>query len=198
MQTTNLKEKFLKETRYKLKNLLGKKNIYEVPSLEKIVINTGFGRLAPDEKTREIIAADLAKITGQKPIFTAAKAAIAGFKIRKGQIIGAKVTIRGAKMDHFFEKLVSIVLPRLRDFRGVSEDSFDPRGNYTLGFREANVFPEVDYGRADKPIGLEITVCTTAQTSKEARALLTELGMPFKVQKVSRGRTRPQPAQIGD
>lgn len=198
MQTANLKEKYLVETRYKLKDLLEKKNIYEVPSLEKIVINTGFGRLAPDEKTREVVAADLTKITGQKPIFTAAKAAIAGFKIRKGQIIGAKVTIRGAKMYHFFEKLVSIVLPRLRDFRGVSEDSFDSQGNYTLGFREANVFPEVEYGRTGKLIGLEITICTTAQTSKEARALLTELGMPFKVQKVSRGQARLQPVQMGD
>jgi len=138
------------------------------------------------------VAANLGKITGQKPIFTTAKKAIAGFKIRKGQIIGAKVTLRKAKMYHFFEKLVSVVLPRLRDFRGLSADSFDSQGNYTLGFKEANVFPEVEYGRAEKPIGLEITICTTAKIDEEARMLLKELGMPFKVQKVSQKQTEAQ------
>jgi len=188
----NLKEKYLTVVRPKLKETLGKKNVYQTPFLEKIVVNVGFGKIAPDEKTRDQVAADLAKITGQKPIFTAAKKAIAAFKTRKGQIIGVKVTLRGNRMNHFFEKLVSIVLPRIRDFRGVSEESFDRLGNYTLGFREANVFPEVEYGRADKPIGLEVTICTTGRTDEEARALLTELGMPFKTQKTKQGQKGDQ------
>ena len=196
MQTTNLRERYLTEIRYKLKDLLGKKNIYEVPSLEKIVVNTGFGRIAPDEKTREQIASDLAKMTGQKAISRPAKKAIAGFKIRKGQIIGAKVTIRGAKMYHFFEKLVSIVLPRLRDFRGISENSFDERGNYTLGFKEANVFPEVEYSRSDRPTGLEITIVTSANTTEEAWALLKELGLPFRHRKALVEQIKTQPTAV--
>ncbi len=181
MQPGNLKEKYLKEIKGSLKKSLDKKNIYEVPALEKIVINTGFGKLSPDSKTIDAILGKLAAITGQKPIITQAKKAIAGFKIRKGQKIGAKVTLRGEKMYHFFEKLVSIALPRLRDFRGVSEKSFDGGGNYTLGFYEMNVFPEVEYTRADKPIGLEITIRTTAKTDEGARSLLEGLGMPFVV-----------------
>ena len=179
MQTGNLKERYFKEVRNNLKRSLNKKNIYEVPALEKIVINTSFGKLSPDGKLIDDILGKLATITGQKPILTQAKKAIAGFKIRKGQKIGAKVTLRGEKMYHFFEKLVSVALPRLRDFRGVSEKSFDGRGNYTLGFFEINIFPEVEYTRADKPIGLEITICTNAQTNEEAKTILEELGMPF-------------------
>jgi len=179
MQTANLKEKYSKETRVSLKKSLGKKNIYEVPALTKIVINTSFGKLSPDQKTREQISNNLAKIAGQKPLFTSAKKAIAGFKTRKGQVIGAKVTLRGEKMFHFFEKLVSIVLPRLRDFRGVSGNSFDKKGNYTIGFREINNFPEVEYSKSERAIGLEATICTNAKTTQEARALLAELGVPF-------------------
>lgn len=180
MQTGNLKEKYKNEISAKLKETLDKKNIYEVPALQKIVINTGFGRLNPDDKARQQIAENLAKITGQKPIFTTAKQAIAAFKIRKKQVIGAKITLRGDKMYHFFEKLVRVVLPRLRDFRGVNEKAFDNRGNYTIGFSEINIFPEIEYRAGEKPVGLEITINTTAQNDEEAKMLLTALGMPFK------------------
>jgi large subunit ribosomal protein L5 len=179
MQTGNLREKYFKETRNNLKTTLKKKNIYEVPSLEKIVVNTSFGKLSPDGKMSSDILNKLTAITGQKPVLTNAKKAIAGFKIRKGQKIGVKVTLRGEQMYHFFEKLTSITLPRLRDFRGVSERSFDGRGNYTLGFYETNIFPEVEYTRNDKPLGLEITICTDTKSDDESRALLEKLGMPF-------------------
>ncbi|MDP2720886.1 MAG: 50S ribosomal protein L5 [bacterium] len=184
MQTGNLKVKYNQEIRKHLKETLGKKNIYQVPKLEKIVLNIGFGKIAPDEKTREQIATNLAKISGQKPIFTVAKKAIAGFKIREGQIIGAKASLRGDKMYHFFEKLVSIVIPRLRDFRGLNEKSFDTKGNYTIGFREINLFPEIEYKSGERAVGLEITICSNALNPEEAEALLRELGMPFRADKV--------------
>jgi len=177
---SGLKEKYLKEILPKLKKELSKSNVYKVPALEKISLNTGFGKLAPDAKGIEQIMADLAKISGQKPASTKARKAIAAFKTRQGQIIGAKVTLRGTKMYDFFEKLVTIVFPRLRDFRGVSNDSFDKQGNYTLGFRELNVFPEIEYSRTEKPYGVELTIKTTAADKTEAKALLTALGMPFK------------------
>lgn|SRR4030042_3544633 len=179
MQTGNLKEKYLKEIRNKLKKELGKKNIYEVPGLVKIVINVGFGKISADSKVKDLISENLKKISGQKPVFTVAKKAIAGFKIRKGQTIGAKVTLRGDKMYHFYKKLVSIVFPRLRDFRGVKEKSFDNKGSFTLGFAEINVFPEIEYNRMDKATGLEVTICTSAKSKDEAKALLLDLGMPF-------------------
>ena len=184
MQAGNLRDKYLKELRNRLKDSMGKKNIYEVPMMEKVVINTSFGKLSPDVKLKEQILNKLSQITGQKPVLTKAKKAIAGFKIREGQDIGAKVTLRGEKMFHFFEKLVSIVLPRLRDFRGVSESSLDGKGNFTLGFSEINLFPEVEYTRSEKPIGLEITIRTSARTDEEAKALLSELGMPFRKNQV--------------
>ncbi|OGY24186.1 MAG: 50S ribosomal protein L5 [Candidatus Woykebacteria bacterium RBG_13_40_15] len=181
MQTANLKEKYIKEVRPKLKDTLGLKNTYSVPAIEKIVVNTGFGKLSPDQKAMEQIASEIEKITGQKVIFTRARKAIASFKTRKGQIIGAKVTLRGEKMYHFLEKLIAIVLPRIRDFKGVDIKSFDKQGNYTLGFREINVFPEVEYtARAEKKIGLEIVICTTAKNDDDAKALLSEYGVPFK------------------
>jgi len=198
MQTGNLREKYLKEIRKNLKTSLGKKNIYEVPRLEKIVVNTGFGKISTDGKMKEAIADKLATVAGQKPMHTSAKKAIAGFKIREGQIIGAKVTLRGEKMYHFFEKLVSIALPRLRDFRGVSEKSFDKRGNYTLGFHEINVFPEVEYDRTEKPVGLEITIQTSTQTSEEAKALLSQLGMPFRDRGEKRHRLVEQTANLSE
>ncbi|MEX0622205.1 MAG: 50S ribosomal protein L5 [Candidatus Woykebacteria bacterium] len=179
MQEGNLKERYFKTIRNGLKNSSREGNIYEVPKLTKIVVNTSFGRLSPDQKTKEQIVDNLAKITGQKPVFTIARAAIAGFKIRKGQVIGAKVTLRGEKMYHFFEKLVSVVIPRLRDFRGMSDKSFDGKGNYTVGFQEMNLFPEVEYSRSEKGIGLEITICTSAKGPKDTKKLLTEFGMAF-------------------
>jgi large subunit ribosomal protein L5 len=180
MQTADLRGRYKTEIKQKLKKSLNKENIFQVPKMEKIVINVGFGRLAPDEKGRESIANNLAKLTGQKPIFTAAKKAIAGFKIRKGQIIGAKSTLRAAKMFQFFEKLTAIVLPRIRDFRGVSEKSFDGQGNFTLGFRDTSVFPEMEYNKGEKLTGLEVVIHTTAKTDEEAKALFTELGVPFQ------------------
>jgi large subunit ribosomal protein L5 len=183
VQSGNLKNRYTNEIRGKLETSFGKENIYEVPKLEKIVINTSFGRIAPDKIVREKIINNLAVITGQKPIFTTAKKAIAGFKTRKGQVIGAKATLRGDKMYHFFEKLVSIVIPRLRDFRGMSAGSFDKKGNYSIGFDEINIFPEIEYNRGEKAIGLEINICTTAKTQEEAKKLLTKLGMAFERQK---------------
>lgn len=179
MQTGSLKEKYFKEIRGKLMKSLEKGNIFEVPKLEKIVINTSFGRMSPDQKTKEQIAVSLATITGQKPIFTKAKKAIAGFKIREGQVIGAKVTLRNEKMYNFFKKLVSIVFPRLRDFRGVSTQSFDKSGNYSVGFSELSIFPEIDYVKGQKTVGLEVTIATSALNKEDAKKLLEELGMAF-------------------
>ncbi len=172
------------ETKEKSAKDLNVKNIFAVPKIEKIVLNVGFGGLSGDQKIQEAVAAGLKKITGQAPSLTAAKKAIASFKIRKGQVIGAKVTLRGKKSDDFFRKLVSIVLPRMRDFRGVSARSFDGQGNYTLGFREFNVFPEIDYSKGEKQFGLEITIKTTAKTDEEARKLLEGLGMRFQKEKL--------------
>jgi len=187
-QAGSLKLKYFKEIRPKLRESLGKKNIYEPPRLEKIVINVGFGKDNPDQKQRDQIISRLAIITGQKPLLTEARLAIAGFKIRKGQVIGAKVTLRNTKMYDFFEKLVSIVIPRLRDFRGMSLGSFDGKGNYTIGLREINVFPEVEYTRGEKTFGLEVVICTSTDNNNEAKILLTELGMPFKKENTNRKR----------
>ena len=185
-QAGGLKLKYFKEIRPKLKESLGKKNIHEPPRLEKIVINVGFGKDNPDQKQREQIISRLAAVTGQNPVLTKARLAIAGFKIRKGQVIGAKVTLRNTKMYDFFEKLVSIVIPRLRDFRGMSLGSFDGKGNYTIGFREINVFPEVENTRGEKTFGLEIVICISTDNNDEAKMLLTELGMPFKKENTNR------------
>ncbi len=179
MQTGNLKQKYTKEIRSKLKNSLSKRNIYEVPKLTKIVVNTGFGKMSPDKGSREKINQNLMAITGQKPIFTTAKKAIAGFKTRKGQIIGAKVTLRGDRMYHFYEKLVNIVIPRLRDFRGMSEESFDGHGNYSIGFSEITLFPEIEYSRGEKVFGLQVVICSDAKSKKETMELLANLGMAF-------------------
>lgn len=179
-QKNSIREKFEKEIKPQLKKSLGKKNIYQVPKLEKIVLNIGFGKSNPDKKQKEQIFSRLSVITGQKPMFTKAKKAIAGFKLREEQVIGAKVTLRNERMYHFFEKIVSIVMPRLRDFRGMSESSFDGRGNYTIGFQEINVFPEVEYTRGEKATGLEVVICTSASNDIEAKELLVKLGVPFK------------------
>lgn len=175
-----VKEKYEKEVIKKLTESFAIKNRYSVPKVSKVVLNVGYGKVATDEKAREQILKDLAKITGQKPAIRAAKKAIASFKIRQGQPIGAQVTLRGKRMFDFLDKLTGIVLPRVRDFRGVSERSFDQGGNYTLGFREINVFPEIDYTKADKQTGLEITIVTTAKDADHGKVLLEGIGIPFR------------------
>ncbi|WP_041695512.1 50S ribosomal protein L5 [Alicyclobacillus acidocaldarius] len=156
------------------------KNPLQVPRLEKIVINMGLGEATQNPKVIDAAVEDLRAISGQQPVVTRAKKSIAGFRLRQGMPIGVKVTLRGERMYHFLDKLMNLALPRVRDFRGVSPRSFDGRGNYTLGLREQLIFPEIDYDKIDKVRGLEVVMVTTAKTDEEARALLTELGMPFR------------------
>ena len=158
----------------------GYKNIMQVPKLEKIVINMGLGDTKDNPKSLDSAVADLAVISGQKPVVTKAKKSVANFKVREGMKIGAKVTLRGNRMYEFADRLMSIVLPRVRDFRGVSPTSFDGRGNFALGLKEQLVFPEIVYDNVDKIRGMDIVFVTTAHTDEEARELLTLLGMPFK------------------
>lgn len=155
------------------------KSIMQVPHLEKIVLNIGVGDATSDSKRLDEAVSELALITGQKPVITKAKKSIATFKLREGQSIGCKVTLRGIRMYEFFDKLVSIALPRVRDFRGVSKNSFDGRGNYTLGVKEQLIFPEIDYDKVGRVRGLDVVIVTTANTDEESYALLKELGMPF-------------------
>jgi large subunit ribosomal protein L5 len=175
-----LKERYRTEVVPQMMKKFNYKNVMQVPKLEKIVINMGLGEAIQNPKVLESAVADLALITGQRPVITKARKSIAAFKLRKGMKIGCKVTLRGDRMYDFFEKLVNVVLPRVRDFRGVSPRSFDGRGNYSLGLREQVVFPEIDYDKIDKIRGMDITVVTTAKTDEEARALLSLLGMPFR------------------
>lgn len=155
------------------------KSVMQVPKLDKIVINMGIGEGARDDKFIEAASKDLEIITGQKPIITKARKSIAGFKLREGQVIGVKVTLRGENMYNFMEKLIKISLPRVRDFRGVSKHAFDGHGNYTLGIKEQLIFPEIEYDKIDKVRGMDIIFVTTAKTDEEARELLRFLGMPF-------------------
>jgi len=155
-------------------------NPMEVPRLRKIVVNIGAGEAMDDAKVLDAAIADLSAITGQRPIVTRAKKSIANFKLREGRSIGAKVTLRGYRMWSFFDRLVNVALPRTRDFRGLSPDSFDGRGNYTLGIREQLIFPEIDYDKIDKLRGFEVTVVTSAPNDEQGRRLLTLLGMPFR------------------
>jgi large subunit ribosomal protein L5 len=157
----------------------GYKNVMQVPKLEKIVVNIGLGEAIQNAKAIDAAVGDLSAITGQKPVVTKAKKSIAAFKLRAGMPIGAMVTLRGQRMYEFLDRLVAIALPRIRDFRGVSPNSFDGRGNYTLGLREQLAFPEIDYDRIDKVRGLELSIVTTAKTDEEGRRLLALLGMPF-------------------
>ena len=154
-------------------------SVMQIPGLDKIVVNIGVGDATQDAKRLEEAVAELAQITGQKPVITKAKKSIASFKLREGQNIGCKVTLRGVRMWDFFDKLVSIALPRVRDFRGVSKNAFDGRGNYTLGIREQLIFPEIDYDKVAKVRGMDIVIVTTAKTDEEAYTLLELLGMPF-------------------
>ncbi len=175
----NLITKFNTKIANDLKDELQVKNFLAVPKLSKIVVNIGIKDALADKKNVDNALIILSQITGQKPKITKAKKSIATFKLREGDKIGAMVTLRGKRMYDFYEKLVGIVLPRLRDFRGVSIKSFDGRGNYSLGFSEANVFPEIDPSKIEKNQGIEITIVTTARSNKEAEVLLRALGMPF-------------------
>jgi len=174
-----LKDRYRKEIVPALMEEFGYRNVMEVPRVQKIVVNVGLGEALQDVKALDAATRDIATITGQKPIITRARKSIAGFKLREGNPIGAKVTLRGNRMYDFLDRMCNVALPRRRDFRGVSPDSFDGRGNYTLGFKEQLVWPEVDYDSIDKIRGMEVTIVTTAETDEEARHLLQLLGMPF-------------------
>ncbi len=175
-----LKTRYDKEIAPEVQKLLGLKNVMEIPRLEKIVVNIGVGEAIDNAKALDNAVEDLATIVGQKPVINKARKSIANFKLREGRAIGTKVTLRGERMWSFFDRLVNLALPRVRDFRGISPDSFDGRGNYTLGFTEQLVFPEVEYDSIDKVRGLEVTIVTTARTDEEGRTLLKLMGMPFK------------------
>ena len=155
-------------------------NVMEVPRLDKVVVNVGIGEAKDNDKALDAAVGDVQTITGQKPQLIKAKKSVAAFKLRAGQTVGIKTTLRGRRMWYFLDKLLNIALPRIRDFRGVSPDGFDGRGNYSLGLREQVVFPEIDYDKIDKLRGLEVSIITTAKTDDEARSLLTRLGMPFR------------------
>ena len=175
-----LKDLYFNEIVPAMKKKFGYKNIMEVPKLEKIVINMGVGEAKDNPKVLESATKDLEAITGQKPVVTKAKKSIANFKIRQGMSIGCKVTLRGDRMYEFTDRLINLALPRVRDFRGVSPDSFDGRGNYALGIKEQLIFPEIDYDKVDKVRGMDIIFVTTAKTDEEARELLSGFGMPFR------------------
>ena len=175
-----LKEKYQKEIRPALQKELGLNNLMAVPRLEKIVLNMGLGEATQNVKIMDPLVADLASVAGQKPVTTRAKKSIAAFKVREGMPIGAMVTLRGDKMYEFLDRLISIALPRVRDFRGVSSKSFDGRGNYTLGLRDQLIFAEIDYAKVDKMKGMNVTIVTTAADDNGARSLLKAFGMPFR------------------
>ncbi len=177
---TRLKETYLNEIVDAMAKKFGYKNKMQVPKIEKIVINMGVGEAKENSKVLDAAISDLEIITGQKPIVTKAKNSIANFKLREGMPIGCKVTLRGDKMYEFLDRLVNLALPRVRDFRGVSPDSFDGRGNYALGIKEQLIFPEIEYDKVDKVRGMDVIVVTTAESDEEARELLTQFGMPFK------------------
>ena len=180
MATPRLKEKYNNEVRDKLYKELELTNVNQVPRLEKIVVNMGVGRAAGDSKLLDGAIADLRVITGQQPMVTRAKKSIAGFHLREGQAIGAKVTLRGDRMWEFFDRLMSTALPRVRDFRGLNPKSFDGRGNYTMGLNEQLIFPEIEYDKVDHTRGMDITFVTTSENNEGAKALLDALDFPFK------------------
>ena len=177
---SNFKEKYNKEIIPELMKEFKYTSVMQVPKLEKIIVNIGAGEGSKDEKFITAAVNDLTKITGQKPVVTKARKSIAGFKIREGQPVGVKVTLRGENMYYFFEKLVKVGLPRVRDFRGVSAHSFDGHGNYTLGIKEQLIFPEIEYDDVVKVRGMDIVFVTTAKSNEEAKSLLKGFGMPFK------------------
>jgi large subunit ribosomal protein L5 len=175
-----LKERYVTEIAPALQKALNLQNVMQVPRIEKIVVNIGVGEALDNAKALDAAVGDMTLITGQKPVVTKARMSIAAFKLREGRAIGVKVTLRGERMWSFLDRLMNIALPRVRDFRGISPNSFDGRGNYTLGLREQLVFPEIEYDKVDKLRGMEITIVTTAKNDDEARQLLTMLGMPFR------------------
>ena len=175
-----MKERYDKQVKDELKKQFNYDNVMRIPRVEKIVVNIGMGESIGNAKAMDAAAAQLAQITGQKPIVTKSKKAISNFRLRIGMPIGLKVTLRGPRMWHFYEKLVTVALPRIRDFQGIPDRSFDGRGNFSLGLKEQLVFPEIEYDKIDRLRGMEITIVTSAKTDEEARALLRGLGMPFK------------------
>ncbi len=176
---SRLREKYRNEVIPTLMKLEGYKNVMQVPRLSKVVLNIGLGEAIQNAKALEAAEKDLTAISGQHPIITRARKSIASFRLRAGMPIGLKITLRGERMYDFFDKLVNAVLPRIREFQGVSRDSFDGRGNYTLGIKEQIIFPEADYDNIDKVRGLEVSIITTANTNEEGKHLLESLGMPF-------------------
>jgi large subunit ribosomal protein L5 len=175
-----LKERYQKEVAPALQKELGLKNVMRIPRITKVVVNVGVGEALENAKALDAAVSDMTIITGQKPVVTKARQSIANFKLREGRAIGVKVTLRGNRMWDFLDRLMNIALPRVRDFRGISPDGFDGRGNYNLGLREQLVFPEIEYDKIDKLRGLEVAIVTTAQTDDEGRHLLQMLGMPFQ------------------
>jgi len=180
--SARLRTRYFEQVRPALMKELNLTNPMAAPRLEKITVNMGVGEATQNSKVMDPAVAELAQITGQKPIVTKAKKSIAAFKVREGMPIGAMVTLRGDRMYEFLDRLVNVALPRVRDFRGVSTKSFDGRGNYTLGVRDQLIFPEIDYSKVEKMKGMNITIVTTAKTDDEARALLRQMGMPFRAQ----------------
>jgi large subunit ribosomal protein L5 len=175
-----LKERYRQEVVPSMQKEFSYKNPMQVPTLNKVVVNIGMGEVIQNSKAMDAAVSDLTAITGQRPVITRAKKSVAAFKLREGMPIGCMVTLRGARMYYFLDKLINVALPRIRDFQGISADAFDGRGNYTLGLREQLVFPEIDYDKIDKLRGMEISIVTTAYSDQEGRRLLTLLGMPFK------------------
>ena len=175
-----LKEKFNSEVSENLVEKFNYSSVMEVPKIDKIVVNMGVGDAVQNSKVLDTAVEELTAITGQKPLITKAKKSVATFRLREGMPIGAKVTLRGERMYEFLDKLISVSLPRVRDFRGVSKNAFDGRGNYTLGVKEQLIFPEIDYDKVSKVRGMDIVIVTTANTDEEARELLTQFGMPFQ------------------
>ena len=174
-----LQETYAKEIAPALMKKFNYKSVMQIPKLDKVVINVGCGEARDNPKIMDAILSDLAKITGQKPIVCKAKKSVANFKLREGMPIGAKVTLRGDRMWEFLDRLFNVALPRVRDFRGISADAFDGRGNYALGVKEQLIFPEIEYDKIDKIRGMDVVICTTAHTDEEARVLLEQVGAPF-------------------
>ncbi len=177
-----LHERYRTEIAPRMREEFGYRNVMQIPRIEKVVVNVGLGEALQNAKALDAATSDIATITGQRPVITRARKSIAGFKLRAGNPIGVKVTLRGERMWAFLDRLLNVALPRQRDFRGVPRDSFDGRGNYTLGLREQLVWPEISYDQIDRVRGMEITIVTTAKTDEEARRLLELLGMPFQRQ----------------
>ena len=175
-----LKEQYVNEIAPALNKKFGYKSVMQIPKLDKVIINVAAGEAKENAKVIDAIVADLGQITGQKAIITIAKKSVANFKLREGMPVGAKVTLRGDKMWEFLDRLFNVALPRVRDFRGISANAFDGRGNYALGIKEQLIFPEIEYDKIDKIRGMDIVICTTAQTDEEARELLTLVGAPFE------------------